>query len=420
MTAVYIAGVGMTPFARLPDKSVFDLTRQAVHDALNDAGASLNAIEFAFFSNTTQGVMEGQHLVPGQMALRKLGLDGVPISNVENACASGSTALHHATMAIRAGMADVVLAVGADKMCSDDRAKSFEIFNGAWDVHGVENTLGRIRAMAGGFDDEQIAASLDNRKPSPFMEVYANWGKFHMKTFGTTQRQLAIVASKNHRHSVQNPRAQFRDEMSVDEILQARPIAWPLTLPMCSPVSDGAAATIVCSERALARFARERAVGVRACVLGSGIERDPADIKNHLSRRAALKAYEEAGIAPTDVSVAEVHDATAVGELMQCEFMGFCEFGEGGRIAERGDTTLGGRIPVNPSGGLESKGHPIGATGLGQVFELVTQLRGEAGPRQVEGARIAVAENGGGIYGIEESVTCVTILERPFRAPFNN
>ena len=412
MTTAYIVGVGMTPFTRAPDKSVFDLTSEAVHDAIDDAGASLKDIEFAFFSNTTQGVMEGQHLVPGQMALRKLGLGGVPISNVENACASGSTALHHATMAIRAGMADVVLAVGADKMCSDDRTRSFEIFNGAWDVHDVDNTIGRIRAMAEGFDDQHVTASRDNRKPSPFMEVYANWGKFHMKTFGTTQRQLAMVASKNHGHSVQNPRAQFRDAMSVEDILNARPIAWPLTLPMCSPISDGAAAVIVCSKHALARFAKERSIGVRACVLGSGIERDAADMANHLSRRAALKAYEEAGVDPKDVSVAEVHDATAVGEIMQCEFLGLCEFGEGGRLAERGDTTLGGRIPVNPSGGLESKGHPIGATGLGQVFELVTQLRGEAGPRQVEGARIAIAENGGGIYGIEESVTCVTILEQ--------
>jgi len=408
----------MTQFTRHLDKSVLDLTRTAVNDALHDAACQKDAIDIAFFSNTTQGVMEGQHLVAGEIALRKLGFGGIPISNVENACASAATALHHAVMSVRAGMADVALAVGVDKMCSDDRARSFEIFNGAWDVHDVEGTLAGLRAMGAGVEEEGETQTLSNRKPSPFMEVYAQWGKFHMKTYGTTRRQLAAVAAKNHAHSVHNPNAQFRQVMSVEEILAARPIAWPLTLPMCSPISDGAAAAIVCSKRALKRFARERAVSVRACVLGTGIDRKAEDLEQHLSRRAALKAYEDAGLGPEDVSVAEVHDATAVGEIMQSEFLGFVPFGEGGPAAERGETALGGRIPINPSGGLESKGHPIGATGLGQIHELVAQLRGEAGPRQVEGARIALAENGGGVYGIEESVTCVTILGRLSRTRF--
>jgi acetyl-CoA acetyltransferase len=411
MTDVHIVGVGMTPFTRSLHLSLFDLTQRAVTEALADAGLELSAIEFAFFSNTTQGIMEGQHLVPGQMVLRRLGLNGVPISNVENACASGSTALHHAVMAVRAGMADIVLAVGVDKMCSNDRERSFEVFNGAWDVHDVPGTIERIRAMGLGVEGNGDA-DASAPKPSPFMEVYANWGKFHMRTYGTTQKQLAAVASKNHGHSVHNERAQFRAPMSIEQILAGRPIVWPLTLPMCSPLSDGAAAAIICSERALARLSWDRAIRIRACVLGSGIERDPAAMDQHLSRRAALKAYDEAGISPGDISLAEVHDATAVGEIMQCEFLGLCGFGEGGAMAERGDTTIGGRVPVNPSGGLESKGHPLGATGLGQVFELVSQLRGEAGARQVDGARMAVAENGGGIYGIEESVTCVTVLER--------
>jgi acetyl-CoA acetyltransferase len=412
MSEVYVVGVGMTPFTRHLDRSVLDLTREAVDGALQDAGGQATAVDMAFFSNTTQSIMEGQHLVPGQVALRKLGFAGIPISNVENACASASTALHHAAMAVRAGMADVALAVGVDKMYSEDRAKSFEIFNGAWDVHDVEATLAGIRAMGAGMEEDGDVLTLSNRKPSPFMEVYAQWGKFHMKTFGTTRRQLAAVASKNHAHSVHNPLAQFRQAMTVDEILAARPIAWPLTLPMCAPISDGAAAAIVCSKSALKRFARDRAISLLACVLGTGVERKPEDIEQHLSRRAALKAYEAAGIGPQDISVAEVHDATAVGEVMQSEFLDLVPMGEGGPAAERGDTALGGRIPINPSGGLESKGHPIGATGLGQIYELVTQLRGEAGARQVEGARFAIAENGGGVYGIEESVTCVSILGR--------
>ena len=409
MNEIYVVGVGMTPFARAPNKSVLDLTRDAVSDALADAGAVPGDVDAAFFSNTTQGIMEGQHLVPGQTALRKLGFGGIPISNVENACASGATAFHHAIMALRSGVAEVALAVGVDKMCSDDRERSFEIFNGAWDVSDVEATLQRIRAMGAGMARKEDLLP-GGPKPSPFMDIYAHWGMFHMRTFGTTQRQMAAVSSKNHGHSVHNERAQFRAEMSVDEVLSGRPIAWPLTLPMCSPISDGAAAALVCTKDALARFERRRAVSVLACVLGTGVERMPDDLENHVSRRVARKAYEQASICPSDISVAEVHDATAVGEIMQCEFLGFCDFGEGGPLAERGDTKIGGRIPVNPSGGLESKGHPIGATGLGQIFELVGQLRGECGARQVEGARLAIAENGGGIFGIEESVACVTIL----------
>jgi acetyl-CoA acyltransferase len=295
-------------------------------------------------------------------------------------------------------------------MCSDDRAKSFEIFNGAWDVHGVDETLARIRALGASVTPADGIYAAGGNQPSPFMEVYSHWGRLHMELYGTTQRQLAFVAAKNHRHSVDNRRAQFRNPMTVEEVLAGRLIAWPLTLPMCSPISDGAAAAIVCSRKGLKKLAASRAIRVLACELGGGIERDPSDLKNHLSRRAALRAYEKAGIGPADIDVAEVHDATAVGEIMQTEFLGLCGFGDGGPLAERGETTIGGRIPVNPSGGLESKGHPIGATGLGQVFELVGQLRGECGSRQVEGARFAIAENGGGIYGIEEAVTCITIL----------
>src|SRR6266702_3246729 len=230
--------------------------------------------------------------------------------------------------------------------------------------------------------------------------------------FGTAARQLAAVSAKNHRHSTFNPLAQYRNEMSIEDVLGARMIAWPLTLPMCAPISDGAAAAILVREEALDRFDRARAVKVCASVLGSGSDRKPEEVEKHICRRLALKAYDQAGIGPKDVSVAEVHDASAFGEIVQLENLGFCDFGEGGPAAERGETTLGGRIPVNPSGGLESKGHPIGATGLGQIHELVTQLRGEAGARQVADARIAIAENGGGLQGIEEAVACVTILGR--------
>jgi acetyl-CoA acetyltransferase len=183
---------------------------------------------------------------------------------------------------------------------------------------------------------------------------------------------------------------------------------------MCSPISDGAAAAILCTGKALKRLNLDarRAIRVLASVVQSGSDRDESDYRSHCTALAATKAYELAGVGAADISVAEVHDATAMGEIIQSENLGFCEFGMGGVIAERGETSIGGRIPINPSGGLESKGHPVGATGLAQIHELVTQLRGEAGKRQVESARLALAENGGGLEGIEEAVACITILGR--------
>jgi acetyl-CoA acetyltransferase len=244
------------------------------------------------------------------------------------------------------------------------------------------------------------------------MDVYAAFSRYHMARYGTTQRQIAAVAAKNHRHSVENPLSQFRRSYTIDEVLSAPPITYPLTVPMCSPVSDGAAAVILATAEGMRRHGldRSRSIRVLASVVQTGSDRDASDVENHCTALAARRAYEKAGVGPEDVSVAEVHDATAMGEIIQIENLGLCAFGEGGFISERGDTSLGGRVPVNPSGGLESKGHPVGATGLAQVYELVAQLRGEAGPRQVEGARIAVAENGGGLHGIEEAVACVTIL----------
>jgi acetyl-CoA acetyltransferase len=233
-----------------------------------------------------------------------------------------------------------------------------------------------------------------------------------MKTFGTTQRQLAAVAAKNHMHSTRNPLAQFQYPMTIDEALAARPVSWPLTLPMCAPISDGAAAAIVCNAQGLKRLRRARAVRLYASVLRTATDRPADRYDRHLCHLAALEAYERAGVGPQDMSLAEVHDATAFAEIQQTEALGFCAFGEGGPMAESGATSLGGRIPINVSGGLLSRGHPIGATGLAQVHEMVIQLRGEAGARQVEGARFAIAENGGGFNGVEEAVTCITLLGR--------
>jgi acetyl-CoA acyltransferase len=411
LSEVYVVGVGMTPCGKFLDLSVKDLSRQAVAAALADAGLDKSDIEVAYFGNAGQSAIEGQYMVGGQIALRDMGIGGIPVTNVENACASGSTAFHQAYAYVKAGLAGIALAVGAEKLYHRDKSKSFEVFNGAWDVHDVRALTGALEALGDGVEPPAGRASRAESR-SVFMDVYAAMARQHMKLFGTTERQLAAVASKNHRHSTLNPLSQYQVDMSIEEVLAARIISWPLTLPMCAPISDGAAAAILVRADLLERFDRGRAIRVDASVLASGSDRRPEDFENHVCRIAAARAYEQAGIGPREVSVAEVHDASAFGEILQTENLGFCEIGQGGRIAEQGETSLGGRIPVNPSGGLESKGHPIGATGLGQIFELVAQLRGEAGARQVADARVAVAENGGGFHGSEEAAACITILSR--------
>lgn len=408
---VYIVGVGMTPTGKFLDRSIKQLTADAVTAALADAGVTARDIQSAYFSNATQGVLEGQTMVRGQIALRTMGFESIPIFNIENACASASSAFNLAVQFVRSGAGDMALAVGAEKMFCTDKAKMFSVFDGAWDVSTVEQNKNTLLQMGHGIEPPDGTTS---KAPySLFMDIYAAFGRFHMREFGTTQRQIAAVSAKNHGHSVHNPLAQYRNAYTIDEVLAAPPITYPLTLPMCAPVSDGAAAVVVCSEAALARLAdRRRAIKVLASVIATGSNRRPEDVAQHITVKASRQAYELAGVGPQDISLAEVHDATAIGEIVQSENLGFCAFGEGGPLAERGDTTIGGRIPINTSGGLESKGHPIGATGIGQLHELVVQLRGEAGARQVQGARLAIAENGGGLFGIEEAVAAITILGR--------
>lgn len=409
----YVAGVGMTPFGRHVERSIKQLTRAAVEQALEDAGCDKSQIQAAFFSNCTQGHFEGQHMIRGQIALRAMGIERIPVVNVENACASASTAFHLAVNYVRSGAADIVLAVGAEKMIAEDKSLMFSAFDAAWDVHEVEQNKARLLEMGRGIVPPP--GSVSDKPYSLFMDIYAAMGRMHMREYGTTQRQFAAVAAKNHGHSVHNARSQYRKPFSIEEVLSSAPVTYPLTVLMCSPVSDGAAAAIVCSEDGLRRLSgrRGRAVTVRASVIQTGSERPAEALDRHAARLGAARAYELAGVGPADVSVAEVHDASAIGEIIQSEVLGLFDPGTGGAAAERGDTTIGGRLPINPSGGLESKGHPIGATGLGQIFELVSQLRGEAGARQVADARIALAENGGGICGVEEAVAAITILEKP-------
>jgi acetyl-CoA acetyltransferase len=412
MNDIYVAGVGMTPFGRLLDRTVYDMVGEAVGLALKDAGCASADIAAAYYATLTNGQFQGQTAIPGPIAMRRLGIEGIPVFTVENACASGTSAFNLATLALRAGSCDIALAVGAEKMNIPDKAKMFSAFDGGWDVSTVEQNKATLLAMGEGVLPP--AGSMSEKPYSVFMDVYAALCRQHMKTHGTTQRQIAAVAAKNHRHSVHNPLAQFRESCSIEQVLASAPIAYPLTLLMCSPISDGAAAAVLCNAAGLKRLkgATGRAVRVLSSVVQTGSSRgidEPHKIVAHL---AAKKAYAQAGVAPTDVDVAEVHDATAMGEILNVESLMLVSFGEGGPAAERGDLTVGGRMPVNPSGGLESKGHPIAATGLGQIHELVTQLRGEAGQRQVIDARIAIQENGGGLYGIEEAVVAITLLAK--------
>lgn len=412
MNDVYIAGIAMTVFGRHLQRGLEDLAGEALDGALRDAGCETGDLGAAFYAGMTNGPLQGQISIPGQVVFSKIGIEGIPIYNVENACASGSSAFNLAVQSLRAGATDVALALGAEKMNIPDKVKAFAIFEGGWDVSRAQENYQTLVRMGEGVE---IPPGTESDKPfSKFMEIYAAMCRLHMKTYGTTQRQIAAVSAKNHTHSVHNPFSQFRKPFTIEEILAAPPITYPITLPMCAPLSDGAAAAIVCTESGLRRIGvdRKRCIRVAASVLRSFSHRGIDQPERSVGHLAAMQAYEQAGLGPEDMDVAEVHDASAMGEILQAENLGFVPFGGGGPAAERGEFTLGGRIPINPSGGLESKGHPLGATGLGQLYELVTQLRGEAGERQVPGARHAIQENGGGMQGVEEAAVAIHILSK--------
>ncbi|VVO66889.1 3-ketoacyl-CoA thiolase [Pseudomonas fluorescens] len=411
-STIYVVGVGMTQFGRHIERSLHSLADEALDAALRDAGAERKDIEQVFYSGVTQGALQGQTAIPGQVVLNKIGLVGLPVWNVENACASGTSAFQLAVQSLRAGACDIALAIGAEKMNIEDKRRALGLFEGGWDVLEAEKNASRLLKLG---DGVEVPPGSESERPySRFMAIYAATCRYWMKTFGTTQRQIAAVSAKNHNHSVHNPLSQYRQAFTIEEVLAAPPITYPLTLPMCSPLSDGAAAVLVCTESGLKRLSadKRRAIRVAASSIATATNREPSAFEQAVCRRAANAAYEQSGISPSDVSVVEVHDASAMGEIIAVEYLQLVPMGEGGLAAEAGELSIGGRVPVNTSGGLESKGHPIGATGLGQIHELVTQLRGEAGARQVTGAKVALQENGGGSIGYEEAVVTVNLFTR--------
>ena len=384
MRDVYVAGVGMTKFAKQPDRSLKDLTAEAVNAAMKDAGQTVGEVQSCYFGNAVAGSITGQEMLAGQFLLRPLGFGGIPVFNVENACASASTAFHLAWQAVATGVHDAVLAVGAEKMTHPDKARSFAAIGGSVDVETTPADLPAGRSF--------------------LMDMYAESSLRYMEQTGATRADFARVVVKNQRHGMLNPAAQYGGDLTLEQVLAAREIVWPFTLQMCSPISDGAAAALLVSDELVP--AGSPVVAVLASVVRSA----PADGVASVTGLAAGAAYEAAGIGPVDLDCAEVHDAAASAELVIYEQLGLAKLGGGPALIRSGQTALGGSLPVNTSGGLLARGHPIGATGLAQIVEAVAQLRGTAGGRQVPGARLALTQNAGGWHGSDNVASVVHIF----------
>lgn len=402
-----VAGVGMTRFGKMLDRGLKSIGAEAVEAAIRDAGIQSSQIEAAFVGNAAAGLVTGQECIRGQVVLRSAGIGKIPVINVENACASASTALHQAAAMVTAGLYDVVLALGVEKLYAEDKRKSFAAFSGAVDVEALAQIMERLKASA---RESGAATEGAGENRSMFMDIYASAARNHMKRYGTTVQQFARVAEKNSYHGSLNDRAQFREALTIEDVLSAPMIADPLTRPMCSPIGDGAAAAVIVSQRKAHELGITNPVRIASMVLHSGWDHtgdEPGTVE-----LCAREAYDESGVGPGDLNVVEVHDASAPAELMAYESLGLCGRGEGGLLVDSGATRLGGRLPVNTSGGLLRKGHPVGATGIAQVVELTEQLQGRSGERQVANARVALAQNGGGSIGSDAAAMCVTVLVR--------
>jgi len=409
MRDVAIVGAGMTNFGKFLDRSMKDIAGEAVKSALDSAGVDKHKLEVAVVGNATAGLITGQEMIRGQVALRDMGIGGIPIINTENACASSSTAFHVAWMYVASGMYDVALAVGMEKLHHEDKRRSFQAIGSAVDVEWMQQMAAQARTAQENGDRGENPAPEEGagEKRSMFMDFYAAFARQHMQKYGTTKEQYARVAVKNHYHGSLNPHAQYREVYSLEDILASPPVAEPLTRLMCSPIGDGAAAAILVSAEKAKQFTT-KPVFVRASLLGSGMDRNPGD--PDITSRVAQKAYAMAGVGPEDLNVVECHDASAPAELVLYEELGLCGPGEGGKLIDTKATYFDGPIPVNTSGGLISKGHPIGATGIAQIYEIWTQLRGEAGDRQVRNPKVGLTENGGGMVRGEAAALAVHIL----------
>lgn len=385
MREAYVLGVSMTRFGKYLDRTLQDLAYEPIWKAIGESRVEPRSIDIAFVGNAYAGLITGQESMRGQVVLREAGVVGIPIVNVENACASGSTAFYLAHRAVASGQADLALAVGVEKLFCGDTGMSLKALSTSSDLD-VEGRMGML-----------------------FAGIYSMRVRSHMEKYGITPEQLAMTAVKNHDHGALNPHSQYRNRVTVEEVLNSRMIADPITLFMTCPLGDGGAALLV-GTKEMAMAMGKRPVKIGSSVLGSfdfTTEKDPTIVA-----RVSTKAYQEAGVTPGDIQVAEIHDAVAPIELYLYEELGFCGPGESGRMIDERETWYDGKTPVNTSGGLTAKGHPAGATGLAQVAEIVWQMRGEAGDRQINPApSVGLVENGGGNVAGETAVVAVHILK---------
>jgi benzoylsuccinyl-CoA thiolase BbsB subunit len=379
MRGVSVIGVGMIPFGKYPARKLSDLGWPAVKAAIGDAGIEPAQIQAAYCGTALGGMMSGQRV------LGRIGLTGIPISNVENACSSSSSAFRQGVLAVQTGEYDIVLVIGVEKLSK---------FGGG--------TLP--------LEEEDWEVSQGLSMPA----LYAMRAQRYMSDFGLTREQLAQVSVKNRKHGALNPDAQMRKSVTLDEVLSSRPIADPFTLLQCCPTGDGAAAAVLCATSVANRFRTNRVQVIASDVTSGKYKTGFRDMTiPEITVRGAGEAYEQAGVGPKDIDVAEVHDAFSIAELLYYEAFGFCGRGEAGAYIDSGATTFGGSVVVNPSGGLLAKGHPIGATGAAQIVEIVRQLRGEAGERQVENAKVGLSHaTGGGISGFDHGACSIHIFSR--------
>lgn len=387
MKRIAVVGIGSTRFGDHSDRTVRSLAAEAVADALNDSGLAGRQLDAAYFGCGITGLLDGQEGMIGQIALRELGIVGLPVARVENACSSSATAMREAALAIRAGAADIVLVCGVEKMRGYPTSEVTRALSGDGDVP-LEADAGLI-----------------------FPAVFAMMARRHMALFGTPREALAAIAEKAHRNGALNPKAHMRDPITRAQALDGRIVASPLSIYDCCPISDGASAVVLASESAARRITGPK-VWFDACSLVSGTYDDDSDLVSFgATRRAASASYAAAGVGPGDISFAEVHDCFTIAEIVHSEDLGFFEKGDGGFGALRGDTALTGRIPINSSGGLKAKGHPVGATGVGQIVEATLQLRGQAGERQIDRAKVGLTHCMGGFFGADCGSLVVSILK---------
>lgn len=408
MREVAIVGTGMTQFGRHPEKGIKDLVKGAVDLAIEDVGIKTGDIEAAYVGSAAPGLMTGQEQIKAQVTLSSMGIDTIPMYNIENACASSSSALNLAWTAVAAGLYDCVLAVGFEKLYDENRMKSYMALGTATDIEMAVTYMEEFQKRLG-IEDKVFSEGAGKQK-SIFMDMYAFYTRRYMEQFGLSQEHFAKIAVKSHKNGALNPNAHYRKEVTLEQVLNSGDVSFPLTRMMCSPVSDGSAAVIICSKEKAAQLTTTP-IWIEGSVIGSG--KLGYDMDDTLTRRVGKKVFEVSGIGPEDVDVIEIHDATSPSEIIALIELGICPPENAPKWIDEGYMELDGRMPTNTSGGLASKGHPIGATGLAQIHEVVTQLRGNAGKRQaLNNPKIGMTQNGGGILGIDGAAMAFHVLKK--------